>query len=336
MPKIIPPVSFKATGVPTLYFVPESGRYDIEAAGAQGGGNSAVRGGRGARLRGVFQLRAGDVLNLIIGRQGLPGLDLPLLGETVDEQFLREATALVPALAQGGGGGGGTFVWKNTLTGGRPEWPMLAAGGGGGGGAGPGGDGVVTPDAACGEVPGGRNGYGGSSHKSLFYYGGGGGAGWLSPGHQGAGPTYCLGGTHWKGGAGACFGGYTGGHGGYGGGGGGSFFRAGAGGGGGYSGGGGGGGRTGLGSGGGGSYNSGAEQSNAAGVQSGDGWLKISFLSPVMTLRVPDLMSLDPEPFARPPKPRLSLPAQPDRLAASAPVPEYRLPLVSRWQYQPG
>jgi len=336
MPKIIPPVSFNATGVATFYFVPESGRYVIEVAGAQGGGNAAAQGGKGSRLRGVFNLRAGEVINLVIGQRGLPGLDLPLGEETVTGSFLQEVSSLIPTLARGGGGGGGTFVWKNTLTGGRPDWPMLAAGGGGGASAGPGGDALVTPDASRNDGPGGRNGHGGFSDTGLFYYGGGGGSGWLSAGDQGAGPTYCQGGTHWQGGAGASFGGYSGGHGGYGGGGGGCFFRSGAGGGGGYSGGCGGGGRTSISGGGGGSYNSGAEQSNVPGVQMGDGWVRISFLTPTVTLRVPDFNARDSQPADVPTNLTRKMPVQEILHDQNTPAYAFRLPPTSRWQYQPG
>jgi hypothetical protein len=314
MPKTIPPVSFSATGALQLYLVPESGRYVIEAAGAQGGGNPAARGGKGARLRGVFQLRAGDLLNLVVGQQGLPGLNLAPVDDD-DSALIPSARAdSVPALSRGGGGGGGTFVWKNTLTGGRPGWPLLAAGGGGGGGLEPGGEAVVTPDAARGHGPGSRNGHGGSSDLGVFYYSGGGGTGWLTPGVHGAGPTYCQGGTQWDGGAGASFGGYMGGHGGYGGGGGGCFFRAGAGGGGGYSGGSGGGGRLSRSGGGGSSYNAGAEPFNVPGVQGGDGWVRISCLSPGVTIAVPEIPRRRPEAVSLQPEPRLSGSVQATRL----------------------
>ncbi len=306
MPKTIPPVSFGATGALQLYVVPESGRYAIEAAGAQGGGHPAARGGKGARLRGVFQLRAGDLLNVVVGQQGLPGLNVVPLDEG-EWSFIKTHHAnAAQTQSRGGGGGGGTFVWKNTLTGGRPDWPLLAAGGGGGGGIEPGGEAVVTSDATRGRGPGSRNGHGGGSDVGVFYYGGGGGTGWLTPGVRGAGPTYCQGGTQWEGGAGASFGGYMGGHGGYGGGGGGCFFRAGAGGGGGYSGGSGGGGRLSLSGGGGSSYNAGAESFNVPGVQSGDGWVKISCLSLGVTISVPEITWLRPEPIAHPRDPRLT------------------------------
>lgn len=277
MPTVIPPVRFKATGVLQLYIVPETGSYQIAAAGAQGGGPDTAPGGKGAMVRGVFHLRAGEILHLVVGRQGTPGMNLPAV-DTDSEFPVPAATNETATALRGGGGGGGTFVWRDTAQGYRPTRPLLAAGGGGGGGSFVGGDGIVTLDAARNDGYGGRNGAGGASDRDseTFYYTGGGGAGWLSPGAHGAGPTYCRGGGHWEGGEGAVFGGYQGGQGGFGGGGGGSFFGAGSGGGGGYSGGAGGGGRKALVSGGGSSYNAGREQLNAPGFQPGDGFVTIT------------------------------------------------------------
>jgi len=53
------------------YVVPGTGRYVIEAAGAQGGPGGGP-GGKGARLQGVFELNAGDVLQLIVGLRAAP------------------------------------------------------------------------------------------------------------------------------------------------------------------------------------------------------------------------------------------------------------------------
>jgi hypothetical protein len=275
MPTLVPPVRFKATGSLQLYIVPTTGNYVIAAAGAQGGGHGVAPGGKGAMVRGVFHLRAGEVLQLVVGRRGEPGMNLPTAAG--DESFPAPVpTNEVATVLRGGGGGGGTFVWKNTAHGDRPTWPMLAAGAGGGGGSSAGGHGVVTSEPTRHNAYSGRNGLGGSSDTESFYYTGGGGAGWLGTGGHGAGPTYCRGGSHWDCGEGAVFGGYQGGHGGYGGGGGGSFFGAGSGGGGGYCGGGGGGGRKGVASGGGSSYNAGREQLNMPAFQPGDGFVTIT------------------------------------------------------------
>lgn len=307
MPNLIPPVRFSATGSLQLYLVPETGSYLLEARGAQGGGDVGAVGGRGACLRGVFSLNAGDILHIVVGEQGLPGMNIVLPG---DGNWLADVPSSDGSpLTRGAGGGGGTFIWKGTMTGVLPTWPLLAAGGGGGGGHGPGGDGLTTLDASRGEGPGGRNGHGGASDLGVFYYSGGGGAGWISPGLAGAGPTYCQGGGHWAGGAGASFGGYQGGHGGFGGGGGGSFFGAGAGGGGGYSGGAGGGGRTGTPAGGGGSYNGGREQQNLPGLQTGHGYAAVSFIPAGVSIRIPGNLADRPgdsgSPFAPAAKPLL-------------------------------
>ncbi|AOS45668.1 hypothetical protein Verru16b_02753 [Lacunisphaera limnophila] len=288
MPKIIPPVRFRACGHLQLYIVPESGLYLLEARGAQGGGEGLAGGGKGAFLRGVFHLKEGEIIHLVVGRPGLPGRNVPALGGSADAFDL--GTGREPEATRGGGGGGGTFIWSGTRTGTLPVWPLLVAGGGGGGGNGPGGDAVVSLDAGQGPGTGGRNGLGGTSDQGPCYYSGGGGTGWLDIGANGSGPTYCQGGRQWEGGAGARFGGYLGGDGGYGGGGGGSFFGAGAGGGGGFSGGGGGGGRIALGGGGGGgSYNRGREQQNIPGFQADAGAAAILFLCSPVTLHAPGL-----------------------------------------------
>ncbi|XP_078694391.1 E3 ubiquitin-protein ligase TRIM56-like [Branchiostoma floridae x Branchiostoma belcheri] len=92
------------------YFtVPDSGQYRIEAAGsAAGWGMSDAKSarGRGAVVRGTFQLKKGEVLKILVGQEGL------------------ENTYLFD---QGVGGGGGTFVTK------RDSTPLLVAGGAGGG-----------------------------------------------------------------------------------------------------------------------------------------------------------------------------------------------------------
>lgn len=274
MSQSIPPVRFSACGDLQIYLVPATGYYLIEAAGAQGGDSHHAPGGRGAFLRGMFHLSGGSLVHLVVGKQGQSGTS-PDLQEATPEDVASTTRA---RLCGGAGGGGGTFIWHGSLNSGRAAWPLLAAGGGGGGGARqPGGDARITPlpEHDSSDIPV-VNGQGGPSCQDDFYYSGGGGAGWLERGANGGGPTYCQGGIHWTGGAGASFGGYLGGHGGYGGGGGGSFFGSGSGGGGGYCGGWGGGGRTGRASGGGSSYNGGCEQKAIAGVHVGDGFAIIT------------------------------------------------------------
>jgi hypothetical protein len=82
------------------WVVPKTGAYRIEAAGAQGGGPF---GGKGARLRGTFDLSAGDQLEVLVGQRG---------------------TSLNSGLNTSGGGG--TFV---ATTDGKP---LIVAGGGAG------------------------------------------------------------------------------------------------------------------------------------------------------------------------------------------------------------
>ena len=87
--------------------VPADGNYSIEVWGAQGGrggvNDSIVEGGRGAKVKGVFDLSKDEVLKIMVGQKGLGGGD-----------------------GVGGGGGGGSFVVVGST-------PLIVAGGGGGG-----------------------------------------------------------------------------------------------------------------------------------------------------------------------------------------------------------
>jgi PEP-CTERM motif len=212
------------------YTVATDGFYTITSAGAQGGSARDDFGGLGAVVSGDVLLKAGTVLDIVVGQEGSdPG---PFLG--------------------GGGGGGGSFVYEPLAL-----QPLEAAGGGGGAGwinqngsdalpgtSGGNGQGV---NGGAGGTSGGGGGFGSSGFSD-----GGGGAGWTGNGGTGGNTGNDEGGggqtaPSWLGGAGG-----RAGAGGYGGGGGGG--NNGGGGGGGYSGGGGGDGNTNAAGGGGGSY----------------------------------------------------------------------------------
>ena len=85
--------------------VPYSGTYQITAVGASGGYDTQGPGarGRGARMKGDFDLEAGDVIKVLVGQAG-------------------EANTG----ASSSGGGGGTFVATTANV------PLIVAGGGGG------------------------------------------------------------------------------------------------------------------------------------------------------------------------------------------------------------
>jgi len=115
--------------VETKWTVPATGTYWIEANGAMGGsnkgryGNIVYRGGKGAKIKGKFDLSAGTLLYILVGEQGCDGSD--------DRN-------------RGGGGGGGTFVvsWS------RDGYKILViAGGGGSSGADYGGQGAAGAEA---------------------------------------------------------------------------------------------------------------------------------------------------------------------------------------------
>lgn len=232
-----------------LYWsVPHSGVYRIEAWGAKGGG-SGNYGGFGARMRGDFELKVGEIIILLAGQQGGVG----------------------NAIYNEGGGGGGSFVVKSG------NIPLLIAGGGGGvtqyGGPvwpGYGGEdtnlGSSVPNG-LGSRGKGEGGYGGKTDSD-----GNGGGGFNSSGvskkYGTGGESFLLsayGGTGYSNNSG--IGGF--------GCGGGSAFTSG-GGGGGYT--GGNGGSSPIPAAGGGSYNIGANQDNARAVNSGHGRIEITFI----------------------------------------------------------
>lgn len=99
-----------------IWSVPVTGVYSVTAWGASGGNGTdnngragSTHGGKGARIKGVFTLNAGEKLKILVGQQGLVQVG---------------ALRAVP-----GGGGGGTFAIKEDGT------PLVIAGGGGGGAA---------------------------------------------------------------------------------------------------------------------------------------------------------------------------------------------------------
>ena len=96
--------SISMSGGIYYWTVPATGTYEIDVYGAQGGngtGSGTSTGGRGARVRGEFDLTVGQRLKILVGQQG--------------------------GSNSAGGGGGGSFVtYDNNV-------PLIVAGGGGGG-----------------------------------------------------------------------------------------------------------------------------------------------------------------------------------------------------------
>ncbi|XP_066023751.1 uncharacterized protein [Pocillopora verrucosa] len=229
--------------------VPYTGEYRIEAIGAAGGydkhPNSAQYRGRGARMIGTFTLSSGEIIQILVGQEGM-----------INNRSLYPFAS---------GGGGGTFVVRGRNT------PLIIAGGGGG---------ILTLksrqpgcDASTGTSgnpgyrswSGGSNGHGAQTADDGNSGGGGGGfysngrsskwfAGTMGMGGEG-GKGFLQGGVGGKSIFKAVDGGFGGGGGGYGQG-------RGAGGGGGYSGGSSGDNENDSCAGGGGSYNVGKDQQN--------------------------------------------------------------------------
>jgi cysteine-rich repeat protein len=236
------------------WVVPHTGSYVIETFGAQGGDAPGFAGGKGARMKGTFALKLGDVLWIVVGQAG--------------------------SNSQSAGGGGGSFVGIGDAL--ATAKPLIVAGGGGGGRSssyvGVGRPGNTTTSGSAGRYPGGTNGNGGERQNGPS--GGFAGGGFYTDGMQGgavgkSGFAFVHGaggGIRQDNGANLCA------DGGFGGGGGGMHnSNQGSGGGGGYSGGGAGHDSVGPGyGGGGGSYNGGADASNSEGVHSGHGKISIS------------------------------------------------------------
>jgi hypothetical protein len=257
---------FEATGV-LQTFVADAcvHKITIDAVGAQGGSGQSgfLDGGRGAHMKGDFELAPGTMLFVLVGTRGGNS-------STV------------------GGGGGGSFVWDPA----SPAQPYLVAGGGGGAGfSNSGGDGLATHNGGNGcsaTAGGGSNGSGSVAPIPVTNWAAG-GAGWTSDGIGGGGADAqpCGVATGGKapsnGGAGGIAGGIpVSASGGFGGGGGaqGQCNATGGGGGGGYSGGGGGidaGDQHFTCGGGGSSFNAGTNQMNNAGENAGAGAVSISW-----------------------------------------------------------
>lgn len=140
------------------WIVPMSGTYQIQANGAQGGGN----GGLGARMQGEFSLTQGQKLFIVVGQQGNGPVD-----------------------ANACGGGGGSFVTTGAGSY-TTSTALLVAGGGGGQSPQVGNPGLITNNGGQGEncQPGGTGGNGGAD-ASACGSGAGGAGGFLSDGASG-------------------------------------------------------------------------------------------------------------------------------------------------------
>ena len=234
-----------------IWTVPQTATYEIKAYGAQGGSTTygGNIGGKGAYVKGDFELIKGQKISMLIGQRGQTN-------------------------QRTGGGGGGTFVVKNESS---PTISniLLVAGGGGGGGdsGGHGYVGLISESGGKGhpKYDGGTDGYGstfggngGWGQSGAGFRGDGNGYTSVSYGNGATAKSYLNGGTGAEKPSGntASFGGFGGGASGGNNGGGGA---------GGYSGGG-------AGGGGGGSKNNGANPDGVAGNNAGEGRVVITKL----------------------------------------------------------
>jgi len=122
--------------------VPYTMTYTIEAWGAEGGGTDA---GKGARMKGDFNLTKDEVVKIVVGQMGIQ-----------EGSYTRNNR-------RAGGGGGGTYVIKTPFN--NTASILLIAGGGGGSGTdNAGNDGLTaTTDSHTGSAGQGGARYEGSS-----------------------------------------------------------------------------------------------------------------------------------------------------------------------------
>ena len=253
--------------------VPADGNYTIEAWGAAGGNSSLANnsiGGKGAILRGTFELTKDEVIKVLVGQVGEDS------SETVS--------------GKSAGGGGGSFVIRSPHSSALNSILVIAGGGGGSGfdsshqnnSNGDGGSSSNAGTAGKGNNHGNAGSSGNAGGQSSNS-GTSGGAGYLQD-SQAYNNWATAASSFLNGGAGSDQTGRNsgsttlfGGDGGFGSGGAGAY---GGGGGGGFSGGGSGhyGSGGDYGGGGGGSYNSGTDQNNTAGANAGHGRVVIRFL----------------------------------------------------------
>ena len=186
--------TYNYSGSLATYIVPETGTYDLTAAGAQGGGGvfSKHAGGLGALMEGLFSFNAGDIIQILVGGAGQLGLDA---GGGGGGSFVA-TMANTPLLVAGGGGGAGLneaggYGWTQTKG--------MNGSSGGDGGTGGGGGGaafcLVTPRSYCGAnfSGGGGGGFSGSGSgaylpaKGSNYRSGNPGASFIAGGAGGTG-----------------------------------------------------------------------------------------------------------------------------------------------------
>jgi hypothetical protein len=151
--------SVTVTGGIQYWTVPSTGNYTIEAWGAQGGRSND---GKGAYIKGEFNLTAGTVLKILVGQAGTSH-SYAMSGGGGSFVAFADNT---PKIVAGGGGG-----WRNTYEGIRPQTS----------------DGTISNNGNPGYANnanlnnGGTNGNGGWT-TTPWSHGGGGGAGFYGNG----------------------------------------------------------------------------------------------------------------------------------------------------------
>ncbi len=150
-----------------LFTVPADGVYQIEVFGAAGGASKTGMkgtepGGAGARLRGDFSLKKGEVWKLVVGQMGSDGGLVDVGGGGGTFAVVGSDKPLI--VAAGGGGFGAAGANDIVLMGGKAN-----AGDGKGGASS--GDGTYAGCGGAGSAGGGFNGDGGGDGGKAFING---------------------------------------------------------------------------------------------------------------------------------------------------------------------
>ncbi len=182
---------FAYTGAAQSYIVPDTGIYDVVAAGAAGAPHVGLppnglgvgdAGGYGSIVRGDFLFAQGEVLRIAVGGAGYQAARSrkPCRRRRRRRRQLRSRPGYTPLAIAGGGGGGGIINGDGMYVGSFGSFAMGGSGGAGGGSASTGATGGA----------GGTGGNGGAGGAGTGSGGGGGGGfktdgGTVGPGGQG-------------------------------------------------------------------------------------------------------------------------------------------------------
>lgn len=161
-------LTFSFTGTMETFSIPMSGAYKFIVKGAKGADSNTNKGGSGAIITAIVEMKQGDQLDILVG------------GMSKSRNFMQA------------GGAGGTFISLN-----GKKNPFIIAGGGGGSGSKDGKDASLTEDGSDGRGSiHGKGGISGECGQDAEWYEGCGGAGFY--GNSSSAKSFVNGGNSTK------------------------------------------------------------------------------------------------------------------------------------------